>query len=131
MMARLWMVQTALLVSKGSVLVRSQQVFHLLDGQDWNKIFDVCSLLKLARCGAQSLFDFGYRTRERFSESLHDTLPLRLLALKGGSLFQLICNWYIHRQTPCLDEQIRPFTASISRPERSLTDDSTKRQLQT
>jgi hypothetical protein len=39
----------------------------LLDGQDLNKIFDVCSLLKLVRCGAQNLFDFGYRTRELFS----------------------------------------------------------------
>ena len=67
MMARLKMVQTALLVSRGDLLVRAQQVFHLLDGQDLNKIFDVCSLLKLVRCGAQKLFDFGYRTRELFS----------------------------------------------------------------
>ena len=67
MTARLRMVQIALLVSRGCVLIRSQQVFHLLDGQDLNKIFDVCSLLKLVRCGAQNLFDFGYRTREFFS----------------------------------------------------------------
>ena len=66
MMARLRMVQITLLVSRGCVLVRSQQVFHLLDGQDLNKIFDVCSLLKLVRCGAQNFFDFGYRTRELF-----------------------------------------------------------------
>jgi len=101
-MARLGMVQIALLVSTGGVLVRSQQVFHLLDGQEWNKHFDVCSLLKLVLCGAQNLFDFGYRTRELVSEILHDTLPLRLLALQRRCLFQQICNWYIHRKTHAL-----------------------------
>jgi hypothetical protein len=59
------------------VPVQVQQVFHLLDGQDWNKIFDVGSLLKLVHDGAQHLFDLAYRTRELFSEMLHDTIPLR------------------------------------------------------
>ena len=36
-------------------------------GQGWNTLFDVCSLLKVVRFGAQKLFDFGYRTRELFS----------------------------------------------------------------
>jgi hypothetical protein len=84
------------------VLVRSQQVFHLLDGQDWNKFFDACFLLKLVRCAAQKIFDFGYWTRKFFSEILHDTVPYRLLALERGSLFQLICNWHIHRNTNAL-----------------------------
>lgn len=102
MMAWLRMDQIALLGLRGSVLVRSQHVFHLLDGQDWNKFFDACFLLKLVRCGAQKIFDFGYRTRELFSEILHDTVPSLLLALERGSLFQLICNWSIHRKTNAL-----------------------------
>ncbi len=76
-MARLGMVEVARIVSRGCVPVQCQQVFHLLDGQDWNKIFDVCSLLKLLHYGAQHLFDLAYRTRELFSEMLHDTIPLR------------------------------------------------------
>jgi hypothetical protein len=72
------------LVGKRSLLGWSQQVFHLFHGQDWNKILDTCFLLKLVRCVAQKLFDFGYRTRKLFSEILHDTVPNRLLALEHG-----------------------------------------------
>jgi hypothetical protein len=101
-MARLGMVQIALLVSRGCVPVQSQQVFHLLDGQEWNKHCDACSLLKLVRFGAQNLFDFGNRTRELISYILYDAVPLRWLVLKRRSLFLQICNWYIHRKTPAL-----------------------------
>ena len=99
MMARLGLVQIALLVSRGCAAVQSQQVFHPLDGQEWNKIFDVCSLLNLVRLSAQNLFDFGDRIRELFRYIPRDALPLRLLALERRSLFQQICNWYIQSKT--------------------------------
>jgi hypothetical protein len=90
MMARLGRVRVARLVSRGCATGQSQQGFHLLDCQEWNKHFDVCTLLKLVRFGAQNLFDFGYWIRELFSQILHDDLPLRWLALDRGSLFQHI-----------------------------------------
>ena len=67
MMARLGLNQIALLVARGDVPVWSQQVFHMLVSQKGNKIFDVCSLLKLLHYGAQNFFYFGCRTRELFS----------------------------------------------------------------
>ena len=66
-MARLGMVQIALLLSRRCLPVQSQQVFHRPDGQEWNKYFNVCYLLKLVHFGTQNLFDFGYRIRELFS----------------------------------------------------------------
>lgn len=89
-MARLGMVRVMLFVSRGCAPRQSQQGFHLLVCQDWNKSFDVCTLLKLVRSGAQNLFDFGYWIRELFSQILHDDLPLRWLAFERGSLFQQI-----------------------------------------
>lgn len=90
MMARLGMVRVALLVSRGCMPGQSQQGFHLLDCQEWNKNFDVCTLLKLVHFGAQNLFDFGYWIRELFSQILHDDVPLRWLALERCSFFQQI-----------------------------------------
>jgi len=68
------------LESREGVLVRSQQVFHLLDGQKWNKHFDACSVLKLVLCSAQNLFDFGDRTREFLSKILHNDVPILVVA---------------------------------------------------
>ncbi len=117
-MARLGMVQVALLVSRGCLPVRFQQLFHLLDGQEWNKHCDVCSSLKLVRFSAQHLFDFGYRTSELFSEILHDALPLRWLALERRSLFHQICNGYIHRKTHALSKRSDLLARLLPAPQK-------------
>ena len=69
----------------------SQQVFHLPDGQDRNKLFDLCPLLKLVCSVAQHPFNLGYWARELFTQILHDTLPLHWLALERHPHFQPIC----------------------------------------
>jgi hypothetical protein len=81
-MVPLGMVQVARLVSRGYLPVRPQPVFHLLEGQEWNKHFDACPLLKLVRFGAQHPVNGGDWKRDLFSEILHDALPLRWLALE-------------------------------------------------
>jgi hypothetical protein len=65
--AWLRMVQITLLVSRGYGPVRSQEAFNLLDGQNRNKIFDVCPFLKLVCSVAQHPFNLGYWARELFS----------------------------------------------------------------
>ena len=45
----------------------SQEAFHLLDGQNRNKIFDVCPFLKLVCSVAQHPFNLGYWARELFT----------------------------------------------------------------
>jgi hypothetical protein len=66
-LAQLRMVQITLLMSRGCGPIRSQEAFHLLDGQDRNKLFDLCPLLKLVYCGTQHPFNLGYWTRELFT----------------------------------------------------------------
>lgn len=56
--------------------MRSQKVFHLLNDQEGNKIFDVCLLLELVHFGAQHLFNFGHWTRKRFGYVLLDAVPV-------------------------------------------------------
>lgn len=63
-------------VQRGRVLMRSQKVFHLLDDQEGNKIFDVCLLLELVPFGAQHLFNFGHWIRKRFGYVLRDAVPV-------------------------------------------------------
>lgn len=60
----------------GGVLMHSQKVFHLLNGQEGNKIFDACLLLELVHFGAQHLFNFGHWTRELFGYVLRDAVPV-------------------------------------------------------
>jgi len=45
----------------------SQHVFHLFGGQDRDKLFDLCPLLKLVCCVTQHPFNLGYWTRELFA----------------------------------------------------------------
>jgi hypothetical protein len=45
----------------------SQQVFHLPDGQDRNKLFDLCPLFKLVCGGTQHPFNLGYGARKLFN----------------------------------------------------------------
>jgi hypothetical protein len=85
------MVQITLLVSRRCGPVRSQQVFHLPDGQDRDKLFDLCSLLKLVCCGTQHPFNLGYWPRELFTQILYNALPLYWLALERHPYFRQIC----------------------------------------
>jgi len=123
MMARLRMVQIALLVSRGCVLVRSQQVFHLLDGQDLNKIFDVCSLLKLVRCGARtfSTSDIGQEN----SSARFFTIPCHFAGWRGNAAVssgRFVIGASTGRLMPCRKDQT--FYRVYCQPHRSLTEDS-------
>jgi hypothetical protein len=71
--------------------VRAQEAFHVLDGQNRNKVFDLCALLKLVCRGAQHLFNLRYRTPELFTERLHEALPLHWRALERHAHVRQIC----------------------------------------
>jgi hypothetical protein len=66
------MVRVARLVSRWwGMPGRSQQGFHVLDGQDRNKVFDAGSMLKLMPFGGQNPLDCGARARELVSKVLN------------------------------------------------------------
>jgi len=73
--------EIGLFVLSGSLSGRSQEVSHLFNSQDRNKIFNAGSLLKLVPLAAQNLLDLGERARKLFREGLNKALPLHWLGV--------------------------------------------------